>query len=89
MVTLMLLGAVIPVHVVGEWRRRINRMTGIAMLTINALFVVTAFGLYYIGSEVLRGWASDLHIGLGFTLPALLAAHVMRGRRISRLHHDD
>jgi len=54
MVTLLLLGALIPVHVMRAWRSRKNRVSGSAMVTFNAVLIVTAFGLYYLGSETLR-----------------------------------
>jgi hypothetical protein len=81
MATLIFLGALFPLHVRLGWRSRRNRLTGPAMLTVNAVLVLTAFGLYYLGSETLRPWASDLHIVVGFALPALFIAHVVVGRR--------
>ena len=81
MVTLVLLGALIPVHVLRAWRSRKNRWTGAFMVTSNALLVVTAFGLYYAGSDVFRAWVSDVHIAVGLVFPALFVAHVLIGRR--------
>ena len=43
MVTLVLLGALIPVHVLRGWRSRRNRLAGAAMVIANVLFVATAF----------------------------------------------
>ncbi len=49
---------------------------------LSALAVASAaFALYYVGSEALRAFCSDAHIGLGLILPALLAVHVAIGRR--------
>jgi len=81
MLALLLLGALVPLHLAPAWRRDKNRALGVAMATLTALLIATAFGLYYIGSDTLRGWASDLHIALGLAFPTLLAAHVMTGRR--------
>jgi hypothetical protein len=81
MVTLMLLGALVPLHVQSAWRSRRNRLTAMAMLTLNGALIVTSFGLYYAGSEALRPWMSNIHIGLGLCLPALFFAHVLVGRR--------
>ena len=81
MLALLLLGALVPLHLAPAWRRDKNRALGVAMATLTALLIASAFGLYYIGSDTLRGWASDLHIALGLAFPALLAAHVMTGRR--------
>jgi len=54
------------------------------MLALNAALIATAFGLYYLGSETFRRWASDLHIGVGLSLPILLAVHVLLGRHSVR-----
>jgi cation transport ATPase len=68
-VTLMLLGALFPLHIGRAWRARKNRATGIVMLAFNAVLIAAAFGLYYLGSEILRPWASDLHIAFGLAMP--------------------
>jgi hypothetical protein len=81
MVTLLFLGALVPLHVQRAWRSRRNRVTGPAMVGLNALLITTAFGLYYAGWETLRPWISDLHIVVGLLLPTLLAVHVWLGRR--------
>ena len=81
MLMLLLLGAVIPLHVAVAWRRGKNRVTGSMMLSSNALLIVTAFALYYTGSETWRHQASILHIGFGLGLPVLWALHVWRGKR--------
>jgi hypothetical protein len=81
MITLLLLGALFPLHVRLGWRSRRNRLTGPAMLTFNAVLIATAFGLYYSGSDTVRPWMSDIHLVLGFALPLLFVLHVLRGRR--------
>jgi hypothetical protein len=83
MLALMLLGALVPVHLSPAWRRGKNRLMGVAVGTLTALLIVTAYGLYYIGSDTFRIWTSDLHIGLGLAFPALLIAHVATGRHRS------
>src|ERR1700732_443038 len=51
MATLMLLGALVPLHVRRAWRSRRNRLSGPVMVVVNAVLIATAFGLYYAGSE--------------------------------------
>jgi hypothetical protein len=84
MLTLLLLGALVPLHVQRAWRGRKNRVTGVTMVTLNVVLVVTAFGLYYAGSDVVRPWVSDAHIAIGMILPVLFTIHVSLGRRSSR-----
>jgi hypothetical protein len=81
MLALMLLGALAPLHVAPGWRKGRNRTAGAAMVAFNAVLVVTALGLYYIGSDLLRPWISDLHIAIGLGLPVLFLVHVVTGRR--------
>jgi heme A synthase len=81
MATLLLLGALMPVHAYQAWRRRKNRVSGMVMLTLNAVLVVTSFGLYYIASETVRPWMSNIHIAGGFCLPFLFVLHIALGRR--------
>jgi len=80
MVTLMLLGALGPMHVQRAWRAKTNRVTGIASIATYGLLIATAFGLYYLGSEAVRPWVSYIHIAFGLAVPAVIAAHVMIGR---------
>ena len=80
MVTLMLLGALGPMHVQRAWRAKKNRVTGIASIAMYGLLIATAFGLYYLGSEALRPWISTIHIAFGLAVPAVITAHVMVGR---------
>jgi len=81
MVMLMFLGALIPLHARRNWRIRSNRPTGTLMLASNAILVVTAFGLYYVGWDALRLWVSETHTAAGLFLPALFLVHVVLGRR--------
>src|SRR6185437_4313169 len=81
MVLLLLLGGLIALHARIGWRLGNNRVSGSIMLTLNAVLVVTAFGLYFAGSETLRAWTSDIHIAVGLGFPALLAVHAVLGRR--------
>ncbi|MBI1869173.1 MAG: hypothetical protein HYS06_12915 [Methylocystis sp.] len=81
MAMLLLLGALGPLHVGRSWRAGKNRLTGAVVAASNAALVITAFGLYYFGSRDLRSWTSDLHIVVGFALPAFMFVHILVGRR--------
>ena len=84
MVVLVLLGVLIPIHIRRAWLSRKNRLMGTVMAAANVMLVVTAFGLYYAGSDVLRAWSSDGHIAIGLAFPILIFVHVLTGRRVSR-----
>jgi FtsH-binding integral membrane protein len=81
MAALIALGALFPVHMTLGWRSRRNRIMGSIMVLVNAILIVTAFALYYLGSEAVRPWMSDIHIAVGIVLPALFVGHVVTGRQ--------
>jgi hypothetical protein len=84
MLTLLLVGALFPIHMARAWRGGLNRTSGAVMVACNAVLIVTAFGLYYLGAEMMRPWASDAHIVAGFALPVLITIHIWLGRRQSK-----
>jgi hypothetical protein len=81
MITLLLLGALFPLHMARAWRGRLNRVTGTTMVVLNTVLIVTAFGLYYLGSDALRPWISDVHIAAGLAFPLSIIFHIWLGRR--------
>ena len=81
MLALLLLGALIPVHILRAWRAGKNQISGSLMAGLNATLIVTAFGLYYLGSEMLRPWISWTHIAAGLALALWLPLHIWLGRR--------
>jgi small-conductance mechanosensitive channel len=80
MMALMLLGALGPMHIQRAWRTKINLATGIICIAVFGLLILTAFGLYYIGSEAVRPWISYVHIAFGLAVPGVVAGHIMVGR---------
>ena len=81
MLALMMIGALIPLHLLRSWRAKKNRVTGSVMATFSAVLIVTAFGLYYLGSEAVRPWISWIHIGAGLLLALMFPLHIVLGRR--------
>jgi cytochrome b561 len=81
MIALVLMGVMIPLHVQRSWRAGNNRVSGAVMVGANAVLIATAWGLYYAGSDLLRTFATDIHIAVGLALPALAIAHVVLGRQ--------
>lgn len=81
MLALMLIGALIPLHLLRSWRARKNRVSGSVMVAFNAVLIATAFGLYYLGSETLRPWISWIHIGAGLLVVLAFPLHIVLGRR--------
>jgi hypothetical protein len=78
MLALVLLGTLLPRHVLIGLRGRLNRRTGVSIGVLSIALVATGYLLYYAGGETLREIASDAHLGVGLALPVLLAVHVRR-----------
>jgi hypothetical protein len=81
MLFLIFLGALIPLHIRNYWRNGRNRWAGAMMIAINTILIVTAYLLYYSGSDSVRAWGGELHIIGGLALPPAIALHVWLGRR--------
>lgn len=77
---LVLAGAILERHVRPAWRFRINRATGIALLTAFAALALTALGLYYLAGEGLRNLASLAHWTVGLVALPILAWHASKRR---------
>jgi hypothetical protein len=75
MVALLLLGALLP-HIAGGWRLAANRASGITLLSVNGLLIVTGYLLYYAGGDALRESSSMLHLLLGAAVAVLLPVHL-------------
>lgn len=83
-VTLVLVGALTPLHVRIGWRRGQNRTTGSVLLGGVAVLALSGLGIYYLGGEISGAIASAVHWALGVTIAAPLTLHALAGRRIAR-----
>ena len=81
MLTLMALGALIPLHFLRAFRLGKNLVSGSIMAAFNAVLIITAFGLYYLGSEAVRPWLSWIHITAGVGVLMMFPIHILLGRR--------
>ncbi len=81
MAGLAALGSLLPGHIARAWRSRTNYRSGLLMLSIAVLLVVTGYGLYYAGNEETRPWISMVHWLVGVVAVAGLLVHVRLGKR--------
>lgn len=77
-------GYLLASHVHVGWRTHRNRVLGVSTLTNVAVMILTGYLLYYAGSETFRQQVSWMHLILGLCLPAVLALHVLLGKRAAR-----
>lgn len=78
---LIALGSLLPGHISRAWHARRNHRSGLFMLTLVAVLILTGYGLYYAGDEETRPWISLLHWLIGVAAAAGLPLHVYLGRR--------
>ena len=81
MVALMTLGSLIPTHISRGWANKKNRWGGIVMIGTCAVLVVTGYGLYYFGGEIVRSTTSWIHSIVGCLFPLILVGHIWAGRK--------
>ncbi|MEO5641284.1 MAG: hypothetical protein ABIQ98_05905 [Sphingomicrobium sp.] len=78
---LIVVGSLLPAHVLPGWRIGRNRGSGLFLGAVLVLLTATALGLYYAGDEIARHWASIAHWMVGLALVPLLIFHALAGRR--------
>ncbi|MEM8930622.1 MAG: hypothetical protein AAGE94_05575 [Acidobacteriota bacterium] len=77
-------GAILSAHVPAGWRARSMRASGVVVITVVSLLVITAWLLYYLGDEGIRRIVTFVHLGLGLSLPVVLWIHLRRSARRRR-----
>lgn len=78
---LLVIGALIPVHIRLGWSIGRNRQSGLALAGMSLLLAATALGLYYLGGEGAREWASVIHWIVGVAVLPVILVHAISGRR--------
>jgi cation transport ATPase len=84
MAFLIILGTLLPKHVYLAWRAKQNRRSGVGLLIIFGILVLTGYGLYYSGNETLRKYVSWIHLGVGVASPLVIVAHIAYGKAVMR-----
>lgn len=85
--SLMVLGTLLPIHMKLAWRRNKNRRQGLLLGAVFAWLLATGYALWYFASESNQNWLPLLHWIVGMAIPLLLLAHVRAGRRRAPVVH--
>jgi cation transport ATPase len=80
---LVVFGALLPGHIVQNWRQRINRYSGLAVVIVVSLLAVSGYGLYYLVDDTQRAVTSALHWVVGLAASGALVLHVVLGKRLA------
>ena len=87
MLFLMVFGALLIHHVPVGWRHKRQRPSGIPLLLICTVLVITGWALYYLGDESIREWTSAAHSILGLLFPFVLGLHLWFAKK-HKVHSD-
>ena len=77
-------GALLTSHIPSGWKLKRSRYIGLTLVTLFFFQMVTAYLLYYVAWEDGRLLLANLHASAGFSIPFLLIAHILVGRRKRR-----
>ena len=80
MLTLLVVGSLLPIHVRRGWHQRKNLLAGSVVAGVLLVLTASGYALYYYGGEAARPAISALHWIVGLAAPLLLIWHVIRGR---------
>ncbi len=79
-----MVGALLVVHVRIGWRRRLNRISGVSLLLLVLILLISTLGIYYLGSELLSRVSSVTHTGAGLLMVLAAVWHSIKGRVLRR-----
>jgi hypothetical protein len=79
MLSLIVIGSMLPVHVRRAWELRKNIVTGLATAGVLGVLVLTGYALYYFAGGS-RAVISAAHWIVGLALPIVIAWHAWRGQ---------
>lgn len=83
---MVVVGALWSVHMRAGWRHRKNHRSGLFMAALMLFLLLSALGIYYFADDAWSLDASVIHMVAGLLLPTLLLYHIVRGRKMHRLH---
>lgn len=77
-------GSVLINHVGATWRLKRLRGFGIALVSVLVFQFISAYLLYYLSSDDVRGVVANMHALVGLTFPVVLTTHIVTGLRERR-----
>lgn len=83
-IALISFGMILGGHVPAGWRTRLSRKSGVLTMGAITVSILTAYGLYYSGSDEWREVLIITHLAAGLLLPLSIAVHVWSGRHRQR-----
>ncbi len=69
-------GFVLGAHMPKSWKTKEKRKTGILLLTMPSLLILSGYLLYYVAQDTFREWLEYTHLAIGLLLPLGLTLHI-------------
>ena len=82
-------GLLWPTHIVPWWTGGERRSSGIVLIGMAGVLIVSGYLLYYAGGDGARGWIELLHWMVGLLLAIALLVHALRSSRYRAPRHAD
>jgi len=79
-----LFGWVCADHVAFTWRMRADRVSGVWLLGLVAVLIITGFAAFFLVDDSLRSTNGTVHEWLGLVLMIPWVAHLLFGRKVPR-----
>ena len=73
------IGGMFVVHIPKGWTHVRQRVAGVALGAVLGLLILSGYLLYYVGDDMVRGWASKAHCIVGLGVPAVFIWHWLNG----------
>lgn len=77
---MMIIGALGMIHMRAGWRKQQNHISGILLLSVFVILLLSGLGLLYFGEESWILTASVAHIAAGVMIIGFAAVHIVNGR---------
>lgn len=74
-------GSVLLSHVTATWRLKRLRGLGLTLVFMLCFQIISAWMLYYLSSDEIRGWFANAHAAVGVSFPLVLTIHIIHGLR--------
>jgi len=84
-------GFVLGAHMPSSWKTKQKRKTGILLIAMPCLLIMSGYLLYYVAEDTFREWVEYTHLAIGFLLPLSLALHIamkVKYRNVKRKNED-
>jgi cytochrome b subunit of formate dehydrogenase len=72
----------LPIHVRHGLRQHKNKRSGISLLSVFGVLILSGWGIYYTADEQLSLWTSVLHVLTGVLVMLLLTIHVIMAKKV-------